>query len=91
MQVLAMPPNEVLHIGSLWAYLGRDANGNEGLCAAPIGPDGMCLPLIAADPERLKSITPIAEAMAKLTGMKIVLVEFTTRVNVREITGPAQG
>jgi len=91
MPVIVTPPNVMPHVGSLWAYLSRDADGNEGLCAAPIGPLGSIVPLIAADPERLKSITPIAESIAKLTGMTIVLVEFTTRVNVREITGPAQG
>lgn len=85
------PPNVMPRINSLWVYLSRDKDGNEGLCAAPVGPGGMILPLIAADPERLKLITPLAEQLAKFTGMTIVLVEFTTRADLREITGPTQG
>lgn len=91
MTILHVPPNVLPHIGSVWAFLSVDQAGNEGVCAAPIGPGGMTLPLIAADQARLASLTPIAEALAAMTGMTIRLVEFTGRVDLREIKGPANG
>lgn len=51
--VIVTPKNAMPHIGKIWAYLTKDANGDEGLCGAPIGPGGMMMPLIAADPKRL--------------------------------------
>jgi len=79
------PPNTLLRIDKLWAYVSRDAEGNEGLCAASL--NGMLTPLIAADQERLASITPIAERIAAATGKSIVLVEFASRTELREIRG----
>lgn len=91
MPVIVAPPNTMPRIGSIWAYLSKDEKGNEGVCAGPIEPFGMLVPLIAADPERLASITPIAERIAAATGLTIVLVEFTTRTELREIKGRADG
>jgi hypothetical protein len=80
------PPNTLLSIDKLWAYISKDADGNEGLCAATI--NGMLTPLIAADQSRLANITPIAETVAALTGKTIILVEFSNRTELREIKGP---
>jgi hypothetical protein len=91
MTVVLTPPNTMPRINSVFAYLSVDKDGSEGVCAAPIGPGGTLVPLIAADQERLKSITPWAEKIAEVTGMTIVLVEFTTRVEHREITGRSDG
>jgi hypothetical protein len=91
MTVVFTPPNTLPRIDGVWAYLSVDADGNEGVCAAPIGPGGMCVPLIAADEARLKSLTPIAEQLAKFTGMTIKLVRFGTREELREIRGNANG
>jgi hypothetical protein len=85
------PGNTMPRIGSVFAYLSKDKDGNEGVCAGPLGPGGMLVPLIAADPARLKAITPLAEKIAKATGMTIVLVEFTTRIDHREIKGNGDG
>ncbi|MCC6172098.1 MAG: hypothetical protein IT481_08720 [Gammaproteobacteria bacterium] len=80
------PPNTLRRIHRMFAYLSKDAAGNEGVCAGPMG--GLPLvPLIAADEERLASLTPIAEQIAAATGMTIVLVEFTGRIEHRTITG----
>ena len=85
MTILHVPPNTMPRIERIWAYLSVDKNGNEGVCAAPIG--GMTLPLIAADQARLESLTPIAERLAEMTGMTIRLVELTQRIELREIKG----
>lgn len=83
--LIISPPNTLLSIDRLWAYISRDAEGNEGLCAASI--NGMLTPLIAADPARLANITPIAETLAAVTGKTVVLVEFPVRTELRETTG----
>lgn len=82
-----IPPNTLPRIEKIWAYLSVDDEGKEGVCAAPIGPGGMCVPMIAADPARLESLSAIAEQLAAYTGMKLVLVEFATRADVRTING----
>jgi hypothetical protein len=85
--ILHMPKNKLPRIDELWAFLSVDADG-EGVIAAPyLGPGWGPVPLIAADPERLKTITPIAEGIARTTGRKVRLVKFTTRKLVREIPG----
>lgn len=84
--VVAIPPNTMPRIEKIWAFLSRDRYGNEGLCAAPMGSIPF-MPLIASDEERLKQITPIAEKLAAVADMTIVLVEFTTRTELREIKG----
>lgn len=89
--LVVAPPNTMPHIGSIWAYLSKDEDGNEGVCAGPFGPLGMMLPMIAADEARLKSLTPWAEAIAKATGITVLMVEFTTRIEHREIKGKASG
>jgi len=89
MTVVFAPPNTLPRIDSIWAYVSVDADGNEGVCAAPIGHGGMCMPLIAVDEARLSSITPIAEALARITGMTIKLVRFTAREELRNIKGHA--
>lgn len=88
--VVLAPPNTLLRVDKLWAYLSKDGAGNEGLTAGSL-PNGMLMPLIAADPERLKSITPMAERLATLTGLSITLVEFTTRTDLRTIKGKTDG
>lgn len=77
MIVVDVPPNSMPRINKLFAYLSVDENGNEGLCAGPF--NGMTLPLIAADAARLSGLSDMAEMLAKVSGRKIVLVEFTTR------------
>lgn len=82
------PPNTMPHIGKVWAYLSKDGNGNEGVCAVFTGAFGTSLiPLIAADQVRLAALTPIAERLARESGRKIVLVEFAGRTDLREIEG----
>lgn len=87
MTVIIAPKNTMPRIDTLWAFLTVDKDGSEGMCAATYGPHGMLLPLIAADPARLDSVTAMAEQLAQTTGMKIKLVRFTAREELREIGG----
>jgi len=86
-----LPDGSVLHEGgntlkidSIWAFISVDEDGNEGVCAAPIQGLGP-VPMIAADERRLKSLIPIAEHLAKHSGMTIKLIRLTAREEVRVI------
>jgi hypothetical protein len=81
---LIQPKNTMPKIESIWAFVSVDPqDGNEGVCAFQIGPQMM--PMMAADPKRLEAITPLAESLALRTGMKIKLVRFTAREEIREL------
>jgi hypothetical protein len=86
MTIIHDAPNHLEKIDAVWMVVSVDENGNEGMVAAPIGPDRVTMPLIAADEARLKSIIPMAEHMAKLfPWKKMRLIKLTTREEVMEI------
>lgn len=87
MKVIVSPKGAMPHIGSIWAYISKDDKGNEGLCCALTSRGPM--PLLAADKARLAALTPMAEKVAAITGLTIVLVEFSVRTELREIKGPS--
>src|SRR4051794_37829204 len=67
-------PNYMGRIDAIYAALSVD-DGGEGVCAAPIGPAGMTLPLIAADKRRLTAIRPMAAQMATLFRKTVRIVK----------------
>jgi hypothetical protein len=80
------PKNSIVRIDKIWAWVSVDAkDGYEGVCAGFVR--GMWTPLIAADKARLKSMRILAEGIARESGMKLKLVEFSTRREIEEI-GP---
>jgi hypothetical protein len=88
-EILLAPKNTMPRIDAIWAFVSVDPeDGNEGVCAAPLLGPGSMVPLIAADEARLKSITPIAEHIAKASGMVIRLVKFTNREVIQQFGGP---
>ena len=79
-------PNTIASIDRVWMFISIDQNGNEGLLAAPYGPGGMLLPLIAADEGRLKGLTKWAELIARNYDGKVKLIEMSTRTELRDLT-----
>jgi hypothetical protein len=81
------PPQmpQMPRIDKMWAFLSIDHDGEEGVCAASI--NGVMMPLIASDQQRVDQLTPIAEDIAREAGVRIRLVEFSTRTIIREIEG----
>jgi len=84
--VVDFSPNTMPRINKIWAFLSVDKDGNEGVCAAP-APGVGCLPLIAADMARVDSLMPVAQMLARMSGMTIKLVEFSVRTELKEIVG----
>jgi hypothetical protein len=75
--VLHDPGNHLLRIDALWAFISVDDDGNEGLCGYPL--DGMTMPMIAADGDRVASLVGLAERLALMTGKKIKLIKLSAR------------
>lgn len=64
-----------LKIEKLYAFISKDKNGSEGIMAT-LQPDGMWLPLIGADNDRVNSLIPIADNIAKHTGLNYEIRTF---------------
>lgn len=73
-------------IEHLWAFVSVDpTDGNEGVVTCQL--NGMLLPMIAADEDRLRLLKPMAEGAAVWTTNPIKLVKFTVREEVETYGG----
>lgn len=68
-----------LVITEMWAYIAQTPEG-EGVVAIKKGIAWM--PLVGADLERIQSMRPMAERLAKQSGQRMTLVRFTTRTEL---------
>lgn len=73
-----------LSIDTIYAYIIRDEDGTEGIIGHVV-PGSGSMPLIGADEERMRSMEPIAQAIADGTGKTISLVHFTKREELKPI------
>lgn len=64
-----------LKIEKLYAFVSKDKNGSEGIMAV-LQPGGIWLPLIGADIDRVNSLIPIADNIAKHSGMNYEIRMF---------------
>ena len=74
-----------LRIEQMYAFVALDPEDNtEGVVA--MGPmDGVMLPLVGADMERVEQLRPIAQALATRGDMKITLCRFEIRTELEVI------
>lgn len=63
-------------IEAVWLFISMDDDGDEGI-PAMMGPDGVWLPLLAADRQRVDDLRPMAQEVATASGREVRLVEFT--------------
>ena len=82
--LLHQPPNTLLRIDAIWAFVSVDEQGHEGLCAVTLPQLGLT-PLVAADEARLVSLMPFARRLAAESRRSIRLIKLTTREDVRMI------
>jgi hypothetical protein len=71
------PKNYIKKIESIYAFLSVDEFG-EGVMGATL-PNGVFMPLVGADIERINSLKPIVLEAVKDTKKTVRLVKFTTR------------
>lgn len=77
-------------ITTLFAYIARDADGNEGLAAFFSQEHSMWMPLVGADCDRVASLRDAAEFIAKQSGQTLHLYHFTLRELKETIEPPRQ-
>lgn len=75
-----------LRIDSVFVFIVLDEDGTEGVPAF-LAPNGMLLPMVAADQARLDQLLPIARDMAALRQVPIHLCRFSTRELLETIGG----
>lgn len=81
-EVLHAPKNTIRRIDSVWMVISVDPEDNtEGVCAAPMGPGGMLVPLIAADERRLEDIKAWAKRLRDM-GQTVKMIRLTSREEV---------
>lgn len=75
-------------IDEMFAFVAVDEeDGTEGVCSVWMSPEEGHMPLIGADMNRVESLRPAAELIARQTGLTVRLVKFVTRVDLEEKTG----
>lgn len=62
-------------ITKMWAYTITEDNGDEGIIAFTMD-NGMWMPLVGADMDRVVSLQPYAEKTAKIVGKPYNLLKF---------------
>jgi hypothetical protein len=73
-------------IKEIWAFLSVDPRDNaEGIMGAHEPGQGW-IPFVCADEARVRSLRPMAIAMAKASRLGVKLVKFSVRTDVEEIS-----
>jgi len=77
MNNIKLPNKTYLRIDQMYAFIAED-EGGEGIMGFR-GPDGIMMPMVGADMERVQSLIPIAEQIKKLTGKPYKIYRFNNR------------
>lgn len=83
------PPNHLKTIDKVWMFISVDETG-EGVCAFPLRGDMLSVPMVAADEALLEQLKPIAKMMVDKYGIKIKLIELSTRTEIEDYEPGAQ-
>lgn len=78
-------PKNYLKVDEIWAWVSVDpADKNEGVISfnSQVGP----MPMVGADKDRMMSMRPLAEQIAKNSGIEVKLLRFTTRSEIETIS-----
>jgi hypothetical protein len=78
-------PNELRRIDELFVFISSDENG-EGVIGqtVKIMDQTVFMPFVCADKERMESIKPAAQKIAKEGGKKIKLIRLSVREEIDE-------
>lgn len=68
-----------LRITEIYSFISKDENGNEGIMGA-MNMDGVMMPLIGADVDRVESLIPVADKIKQITGMDYEIRYFVQRI-----------
>lgn len=76
-------PNHLLRIDEMFAFISKDENGNEGVCAfkSPMG----WMPMVGADQKRADQLMAVAKDLVAETGKEIIFCKFSSRTEIQRI------
>lgn len=80
----ASSPGSVQRLNEVWMVTFIADGGVETVAQGQLT-TGAYVPMIAADRERMESMLPAAQDMAKARNIRMRLIKFTTRVDLQEI------
>jgi hypothetical protein len=69
-------------IETVTAFISVAHDGEEGVLGATIG--NTIVPLICADPERVKSMFPIAQRISRETGIPYRVIQLSVRTDITD-------
>lgn len=72
-------------IERLFAWVAEDEDGGEGIIGGPVPGIAGLVPMIGADLARMQSYRPTVELLAKVSGQKLTLKQFSTVTILEEI------
>lgn len=75
-------PGKGQRIERLYAWIAEEPDGGEGVCSIQLG--DVHYPMVGADRARIESLRQHAQDVARITGYRIRLVEFSARVVLAE-------
>lgn len=77
-----VPAGPGFRVSEVYAFLAIDVDGDEGVPAIRVG--ATLMPLVAFDLDRMKSLRPVAENLAR-EGTPMRLARFTNREDLEQI------
>lgn len=81
-----MKPDRVpKKITEMYAFVVVEADGGEGVPAFA-APNGLMMPLMGADLERIDDLTPVAQGIANATGRPMKILKFTGMEQIGHVT-----
>lgn len=86
------PRYDGFRVTEVWAFIAVDpADNQEGIAAFRDPITQAWMPLVAADERRLESLRPMAQRLANMSGVTILLKHFTNVEVVETIEPRAKG
>lgn len=69
-------------IEQMYAFVALDPEDDTEGVPAYTAPNGMMMPLVGADMTRVESLRPVAQELARVTGVRITLCRFEVRTEL---------
>lgn len=71
-------------IKEIHAFIATEDDGTEGVIGQ-LMPDGVFMPFVCADSERVKQLRPFAKNIAKISKKTVKLIRFSVREDLEAI------
>lgn len=73
---------KLLRIEEMYAFVATDPSDNTEGIMGFLGPDKIWMAMVGADMDRINSLKPFADMIAKKTGIKYKILRFSKREEI---------